>query len=425
MAVLGVLALAVVLGPAAAAPAQISLFQDFDGGSLDIANTTIDEVTSPLAPVLDLAPRHTWNEDPTKWWAMHFRADGFLDTTPQFTLPIHWGAYPKSDQRMVYSYDLVNWQYFDNGLNGGTKYSFSNSTPFTQDQVYVSSVIPYPVSKTEAYVNSIKSSPYVHPTASSDPNLVVGMTPGTVGGWYAYPTDPNDQVTWNHYTDDLGRTVEPQKLYGFKITDESATGPKAKIVITVGSHPSETLSHYAVEGLVNKLLSSDPQMAELREMAEFYIYPQLNPEGRYHGYYRTSPVRPSSTNPDENGGDHNRTWDDAPHTNPEVEILKAAMRNDTGAVGGGDLDRGVFAERVDDIDGAGPGDDAVHSGGDVRGFILGEYDHGDRSPQAVIPFRGPHSSPDGFPIARAFRQSRCSDKGGSRPHRVRGGLPLQ
>lgn len=289
-----------------AAGAAIVLSQNFDSGSLDVAGSSVVTTT------VTLDPRKTspGTYGPNWWWSLYFRADGVQGLTPQFRIP-----YPiaglRAAHRLVYSYDNVTWQYFNNGsvTGSGTSavYNFSNSAAFTQNQVYVAIMPPYPISKTEALVASVKGSPYVRPTISGDANLVIGHTLGTAGG--------------GGYVDDLGRSVPALPVYGFKVTDSTITIPKTKIVVEAGNHSAESLSQYVLEGLVNWLIGPSPEAAALRRRAEFYFYPSSDPEGRYAGYYVSSPCNPD--------GNHNRMWFDT-SLNPELTIVEDAMRADTG-----------------------------------------------------------------------------------------------
>ena len=308
---LWLLMLAVACG---AASGQVALFQDFDSGSLDVVRSSIN-LSDPSAPVITLDPRNTWANRSSYWWWVHFRAEGLQDATPTFRITQRTSGL-RSEHRWLYSYDQTHWSYFDHGSAAGGVYQFSNNAAFTQDSVYVADMLPYPVARTEAHVASIRTSPYVHPTASANADLVIGQTPGTAGGDYY----------GNPYYTELGGEVPSQNLYAFKITDAAANGPKTKIVVMVGNHSGEMLSHYAVEGMVDKLISNDAEMAALRQAAEFYVYPQVDPEGRYVGFYRTSPINPET--------DHNRLWSDFygrgdPQFNPEVLAVEQAMRTDT------------------------------------------------------------------------------------------------
>ena len=79
---------------------------------------------------------------------------------------------------------------------------------------------------------------------------------------------------------------------------------------------------------MNWLIGTSPEANALRQATEFYIYPCADPEGRYSGYYVSSPVNPNAN--------HNRIWFDSnglnwdPNGNPEVKTIEAAERLDTG-----------------------------------------------------------------------------------------------
>ncbi|HUI05439.1 MAG TPA: S8 family serine peptidase [Verrucomicrobiae bacterium] len=285
--------------------AQKPLDQDFECGSLDITNTTVSNPDSS-SPSFTLVPRYN-GADPLGWWWMYFSATGLANKTPTFHASTVGNSIPfDNNTRWVYSYDQVNWQFFTSGTATNGVFSFSNSIPFSSDKVYVATAIPYGPSKTDALINSIKNNPSVLPTRSADTNLVVGRTLGTAGGGY---------------TDDLGRTVAAQNLYGFEVTDSSVTGPKTKIVIMSGNHSGEPPGTMTVQGLVNFLVSDDPRMQQLRRVADFYVYPQVDPEGRAAGYYISTPQNPTKN--------HNRYWNN-PAGFTEITIIENAMKADTG-----------------------------------------------------------------------------------------------
>jgi hypothetical protein len=294
-----VLALALTSSSAFAA---ITFSQDFDSGSLNVGGTTVN-MSNPLAPAISVAPRYNFQSG---WGWFYFQASGVSGLTPQFSNPGSTGF--TNENRWVYSYDQQNWHLFDNGTSTPSTYYFSNSTPFTQNSVYVAQVVPYPVSRTDSWVAAAKSNPYVLPTASSNANLVLGRTLGTAGGGYY---------------DDSGRVVAAQNLYSFKLTDPSVpSANKKKIVLTTGNHAGESTGTWEFEGLVNFLMGSDPVAVSLRRKAEFYVYPQSCPEGRAAGYWYSSPEAPASS--------HNRSWNN-PVGLTDVRLVTQAMKADTGS----------------------------------------------------------------------------------------------
>lgn len=281
---------------------QITLWQDFDSGSLNVPSTTFAGNT------INLVGRRTWTASAYssyyRW--VYFKASGVQGAQPVFSLPTSSFLGSYTNHKYVYSYDRQNWSFFDNASIASGRYNFSNSSPFTQDDVYIAYGLPYPVSRTSALVAEVAPSPFTHSTASSNRQFVIGQTaPGI---------------------DDSGRSVPPIDLYGYRIGDDGFAASKKKVVLAAGNHSAETPGDFVFEGFVRFLLSSDPRAAGLRRSADFYVYPQVNPAGRYAGYYRSNPENPSK--------DFNRFWNN-PAGFTDLTQLSTAMRTDTG----GDVDQ--------------------------------------------------------------------------------------
>jgi hypothetical protein len=301
--------------PMPRALAVITLDADFDSASLCLSPSgACDDAgvaSSVSGNTVTLIGRDNFNNNQWKW--VYFRADGVDGQVVDFEIGDDFttGGSNLADHKMVYSYDQQNWTFFDNNqLNGGEdKFEFSNDTAFTQDSVYVAYGLPYPYQQTVDHTASIASSPWVSPTPSGNGTLVVGQSPGG--------------------TDDIGRTIAPRNLYGFKITDSAAAGPKKKIVLAGGVHANETVGNWTLEGLIDFLVSDDLEAAQLRRYAEFYVYPMANPDGRYAGNNRTT-VQVDDIDP-------NRAWNPPNYVEPGdastlVDIARVgnAMRLDTG-----------------------------------------------------------------------------------------------
>lgn len=298
--------------PAGGAPrAQVTLFQDFDAGALDVAASVVD-LTNPLQPAITLEPRRFSGAWPGDHWWVSFSVSGVAGTTPRFRLPTA-GAFQTytNEHRWVWSATPsveTSWSFFDLGfVDAGGYFRSANLAPFTDDTVYVAYAIPYPMSRTALLAARLIGHPLVQATASGDAGLVIGVTPGTVGGGY---------------TDELGRNVPPLPLYGFVI-GEGSGGPKRKVVAIAGNHSGEPTGSWTLEGFVFFLLGDDPAAVELRRLADVYVYPQVDPEGRYCGYFRSNPENPTLN--------HNRSWE-APAGFTDITLVTAAMTADTGGV---------------------------------------------------------------------------------------------
>lgn len=280
-------------GLALPAFAEITLVWDFDHGALDPAATTITPTEITLGPRSDIYI--------SRW--IYCRASGMLGQNPEFRITNnHVAGYSLSSaHRYVYSYDQEHWQFFDQGENSSGYYRFRNDSPFTQDTVWLAYSIPYPWAETEAHMDGVSLSSYVSPTPTADANFVLGYS--------------NDGTLT-----DAGRAVPQLPMYGYRISDTSAAGPKSVVMLTTGNHPNETTGSYTFNGMVDFILSSDPRANALRQVADFYVYPNCNPDGRWAGHARSNPEVPNV--------DHNRDWDD-PVLFTDLTILTAAMKADT------------------------------------------------------------------------------------------------
>ena len=110
-------------------------------------------------------------------------------------------------------------------------------------------------------------------------------------------------VTLEH----LGETLDKRDLSLVKIADGDSSSDvnKRNIWIIARQHPGETMAEWLVEGLLYSLLDSDNATAKLLlEKANFYIVPNMNPDGSVRGHLRTNAV----------GNNLNREW-----LNPSLE----------------------------------------------------------------------------------------------------------
>ena len=101
----------------------------------------------------------------------------------------------------------------------------------------------------------------------------------------------------------LGETLDKRDLTLVKVGNGDSK--KRSIWITARQHPGETMAEWLVEGLLNSLLDEDSATAKLLlEKANFYIVPNMNPDGSVRGHLRTDAV----------GTNLNREW-----ANPSLE----------------------------------------------------------------------------------------------------------
>ncbi|GAG09544.1 unnamed protein product, partial [marine sediment metagenome] len=109
------------------------------------------------------------------------------------------------------------------------------------------------------------------------------------------------------------------------ITDPYTSGPKKKAMIATGNHNTEAAGSWAFQGMVDFLVSADPEADWLRKHVEFYIYPLVSPDGRYTDTGRGSPEQEAEGF----GTDHNRVWHTQGQGLSTIDALTTAMRADT------------------------------------------------------------------------------------------------
>jgi hypothetical protein len=152
-------------------------------------------------------------------------------------------------------------------------------------------------------IRKARKSPHVRPTASADENFVLGQSMG-------WPADPE---------------IPPHDLHGYQITDASvADASKLRVVLVGGNHPREQTGSWALRGLIDFLISDQPEAEVLRRMAVFYVYPMVNPDGRFLAENRNNPELAAARQ-----SDHNRVWNTSGRFST-IDVVAPAMRADTG-----------------------------------------------------------------------------------------------
>lgn len=114
----------------------------------------------------------------------------------------------------------------------------------------------------------------------------------------------------------LGQTLDGQDIDLLHIT--SGGDEKKKICwVTARQHPGETMAQWCAEGLIGRLLDeADPVSRELLKHTDFYIVPNMNPDGSRRGHLRTNAC----------GANLNREWENPTmERSPEVYLVREKM----------------------------------------------------------------------------------------------------
>lgn len=105
-----------------------------------------------------------------------------------------------------------------------------------------------------------------------------------------------------------GHSLEGRELPLLRI-GSGAPGAR-RIWLIAQQHPGEHMAEWFMEGLIDRLQSSDAGIQRLLERADFYLVPNMNPDGAFHGHLRTNAA----------GKDLNRAWA-APSAEESPEVL--------------------------------------------------------------------------------------------------------
>jgi hypothetical protein len=214
--------------------------------------------------------------------------------------------------------DTDTWYDFDNVTIGANDLEFSNDNPFPAGIIWVSALPMYPFSRVQRKMGDWLSNRWVSDTTSSTNGIISTSTPRSVG-------------------DGSGRTTTTLPFYGFKVTGDRV-GNKNKAVLTAYNHPSETPGPYQLEGALDWLLGNSAEAEILRDYFEFYIYPCLNPQGVWGGWFRSCP--------EDTTLDHNRQWTTT-GTLECIDAFKGAMNTDTGGTIDVGLDYHSWMQNID------------------------------------------------------------------------------
>jgi len=246
----------------------IKISHQFDAGAIDVLRAD-----DPSA--IDLHIRKDSHADITQWF--YFRVQG-AQATPLTMRLLNAGAsaYPEgwTDYEAVASYDRETWFRVPTSYDG-TVMTIEHIPE--HDSVYYAYFEPYSWERHLALIDSAQLSPLV--------KLV-----------------------------DLGSTVEGRDLNMLVIGNPTA---EKKVWVIARQHPGESMAEWFVEGMVEALLDpANPFGRQCLNEAEFYVVPNMNPDGSVRGNLRTNAA----------GANLNREWlNPSMERSPEVFLVKQKM----------------------------------------------------------------------------------------------------
>jgi murein tripeptide amidase MpaA len=166
-------------------------------------------------------------------------------------------------------------------------------------------------------------------TSYADGILTIAHTPECDAVWYAYFAPYSME---RHHDliarclgsarvrhELLGRTLDGQDLDLLRVTEGGAEpSGKQRCWVIARQHPGESMAEHFIDGLLARLLdANDPVARQLLRRADFWIVPNMNPDGSRRGHLRTNAA----------GANLNREWQEpSMERSPEVYLVRERMR---------------------------------------------------------------------------------------------------
>ena len=252
---------------------------NFDSGNIDVISC---EVAGDGGGEIQLQIRKDAHSEFYQWF--HFRLSGARGVSCTLKiLNAGAAAYPSGfeNYRVCYSYDRDNWLRHPTQLKNGVL-SFDFKPDY--DSVYFAYFAPYSMERHHDLIAKSIQSPLC-----------------------------------SHRL--LGQSLDGQDLDLLRIALPNQNGNKKTCWIIARQHPGESMAQWWMEGCIEQLLDADDAGTQaLLGSCDFYLLPNMNPDGSRRGHLRTNAA----------GRNLNREWTKpSMETSPEVYLVKQAM-NETG-----------------------------------------------------------------------------------------------
>ncbi len=192
-----------------------------------------------------------------QYYWFYLKADHVSGQTLTFELNDLIGVY-RGDPHLVYtdytqpvySYDLKNWLRIEDTEYDSAAHTFYFTQRFDREPVWIAYAHPFPYSRLNELLSRIQDNTYVS-------------------------------------LDSLAQSVDGRVVSMVTITDPAAEDESKKNILLMAlQHAGEDAGGFMAEGMIDFLLSDDPEASEAKEKFIFNIIPMMNPDGIYHGISR-------------------------------------------------------------------------------------------------------------------------------------------
>ncbi len=250
---------------------MIHISSNFDSGNIEVL-----AANDPSAIRLNIKKDN--NSDFYQWF--HFRLSGGKNTPCTFAIENAGGAaYVQGweNYRVVASYDREHWFRIDSNYQDGIL-NFELNPEY--DAVWFAYFAPFSLERHQDLLAEAQG--------SERANLLR-----------------------------LGATLDGRDLDLLHFTGDGETARK-KIWCIARQHPGESMAEWWMEGFLSRIMDdTDPVVREIFRRADFYIVPNMNPDGSFRGHLRTNAC----------GANLNREWlNPSMERSPEVFLVRQKMQ---------------------------------------------------------------------------------------------------
>ncbi|MFC2125709.1 M14-type cytosolic carboxypeptidase [Bacteroidota bacterium] len=259
-------------------PPEVKFSTDFDRGSIGDMEKISDNLyrgkTNHWLKRDGIGDQYYW---------FYFKAENVKGRSVTFELSDLIGVY-RGDSHLVFtdytqpvfSYDEENWERIQDVKYDSASHTFWFTQQFINEPVWIAYAHPYPNKRLSSVIEEIKDSEYI-------------------------------QIK------NLAKTKEDRDLTMVKISETAISDVNKKnILIMALQHSGEDAGGFMAEGMIDFLISDDPDAKTARENFNYFIVPIMNPDGIYNGTSRYNMEME----------DLNNIWLDDEKAQPEVAGVK-------------------------------------------------------------------------------------------------------
>lgn len=267
----------------------LAISDSYERSSIDMSLSSISGVGD--AATITLRPRlfgDLWMEPSARVHGVNGKRPTFKFTDNDGTAGGYSAFYQRpwqSTRRPMFSYNMVDWTYFDTQTLSGNQIIFRHNTAFTSGTVYIGRSRQMSVHGAGDWIASLSAT---YPAIVSPTISAAAFTPTADMTGYAAQDYIADE--FGTQTDAYGRTVPKTPFYAVKLSDASLAKPgggvKSLFLVASGVHAGEDVGNSVMKAFIHKLLDGSADSVFILSRFDILLYPMMNAPGRAGGSWR-------------------------------------------------------------------------------------------------------------------------------------------